>query len=799
MRWFSKLIAFALVASACTQTPPVISLDPAMVELEPGAQQKFMVTLTNAKSTAVRWSATGGTIDDQGVFTAGQQEGSFRVGVAMVDQPEVTTTASVTIKKMGPSVTVTPKVAQVKSTGIIYFSANVVGLDDDGVEWSVVEAEGGQIDPAGAYTAPEKLGTYTVRATSAVDKTLFDEAKVTVVQNVPLVIAPARAEIRAGEQVRFSAISTESSVGDVQWDMVERMSPGNLSQDGLYVASTTTGGLLHVRATSKANPALTATAELSVAYAPIRLAGTATYTGPTKGPIIIGSLYTSNSSPGISLRQPGPYVMEGFEDDRLDFFWSYIDSGGGNNTNAHTPFMFIPFDPTKPDQTDFELTDLPAPTTATAEQTATISQLVSDQNAVAMVFESGKTPDLEHMGEGHRVYWSKTPNPGPTNTLGVIEVPQNDYIGNHRVVIDGLTAGDQYYFTVSTMVGTQEFGYQAATMPATVGMHAAGSIAVRGQVKLGAVFQTLTAKSRLYVYAGVIDLSDVKLKEYRFASLGKPTAANVPYEIDNLEADKQYMVTYFLDMNGDGAFTYGVDRRGNMSEMQVVSSAAVPSAVDLALTQGRSEFALKQVVNIDQGQKNYRVDVLIHPGSKVPFNLMRRATSDHNYKQHTMVYQFGNCWYPDCDALGAVMLGTNRAKILFGTKPFTAGLKYAYDLEYTDGTTETREVTVPWAPVEIELKQPLAAAGQKPTFKWSALPAGVNATQTLKVGDDTGTQWSYQIPAGVTEVVFNADGTANNPELAAGHPATWSISTVSPSHDIMSTSSWTFAVQPGGQ
>jgi hypothetical protein len=69
------------------EKPPVLAsllISPVMAQIRPGRKQAFVVTGLDQygqpiPSGAVVWKATGGTIDNEGVFAAGQDEGSFSV------------------------------------------------------------------------------------------------------------------------------------------------------------------------------------------------------------------------------------------------------------------------------------------------------------------------------------------------------------------------------------------------------------------------------------------------------------------------------------------------------------------------------------------------------------------------------------------------------------------------------------------------------------------------------------------------------------------------------------------------
>lgn len=79
------------------------------------------------------------------------------------------------------SVRVSPHLAVVVQGGTKQFTATVFGAENEDVIWSVVEAGGGEIDANGLYTAPDTIGTYTIRATSVEDPESYGEATVRVV------------------------------------------------------------------------------------------------------------------------------------------------------------------------------------------------------------------------------------------------------------------------------------------------------------------------------------------------------------------------------------------------------------------------------------------------------------------------------------------------------------------------------------------------------------------------------------------------------------------------------------------
>jgi hypothetical protein len=71
-------------------------IDPNEAEVSPGDTVSF-AALLGGSAANVNWSATGGTIDSSGLYTAGNQEGTFQVTATSVDDPSLTATATVQI------------------------------------------------------------------------------------------------------------------------------------------------------------------------------------------------------------------------------------------------------------------------------------------------------------------------------------------------------------------------------------------------------------------------------------------------------------------------------------------------------------------------------------------------------------------------------------------------------------------------------------------------------------------------------------------------------------------------------
>jgi hypothetical protein len=168
-----------------TQLTAVV-ISPASVSLRVGATQRFTATakLSDGTSTAahVTWTATGGTIDNSGLYTSGSA-GNYRVTATSL-YSNLADTAAVTVSTTAPatlvSISVSPGSATLQTGATQRFAAS--GKLSDGtttappVTWTVT---GGTITKDGLYTAGQTAGTYRAVATDT-SGTLADTAAITI-------------------------------------------------------------------------------------------------------------------------------------------------------------------------------------------------------------------------------------------------------------------------------------------------------------------------------------------------------------------------------------------------------------------------------------------------------------------------------------------------------------------------------------------------------------------------------------------------------------------------------------------
>jgi hypothetical protein len=167
-----------------------VTVTPSTPSSTPGGTINFQASVTGTttgQSTAVTWSvqeAGGGTVSSTGVYTAPATTGTYHVVATSVADTSKKNSATVTVAPPPPiAVSVAPGVASVLPSGTATFTATVTGttgVQSTAVTWSVQEAGGGTVSPAGVYVAPATMGTYHVVATSAADTTKTGTSTVTV-------------------------------------------------------------------------------------------------------------------------------------------------------------------------------------------------------------------------------------------------------------------------------------------------------------------------------------------------------------------------------------------------------------------------------------------------------------------------------------------------------------------------------------------------------------------------------------------------------------------------------------------
>ena len=160
---------------------------PSAVTTNATSQCNATVQGTGSYSSAVTWSASGGTISSSGLLTAPASPGTVTVTATSTQDTTKLGMASVTVQLIPPTITsvlVTCNPASVMINAMSQCNATVQGTGSysSAVTWS---ASDGTINSTGLLTAPASPGTVTVTGTSTQDTTQSGEATVTVQLQTP--------------------------------------------------------------------------------------------------------------------------------------------------------------------------------------------------------------------------------------------------------------------------------------------------------------------------------------------------------------------------------------------------------------------------------------------------------------------------------------------------------------------------------------------------------------------------------------------------------------------------------------
>ena len=256
------LALFGLFISSCDtsgKTKPItITISPTTATVSIAETEQFTATVVGSTNTAVTWSATGGTIDNNGLFTAGNTAGTFEVKAVSVADTSKSATAVVTVANATVvSIELSPKTANITTGANQQFTATVAGSNDKAVTWS---ATGGSISKAGLFTAGNVVGTFEVKAVSIADPSKSATAVVTITKDIS--INPDSATVFTNASKQFKVVGLENS--EVTWSATG----GTIDNSGLFTAGSTIGNF-EVKAVSKADASIFATAAVKVIVEPV--------------------------------------------------------------------------------------------------------------------------------------------------------------------------------------------------------------------------------------------------------------------------------------------------------------------------------------------------------------------------------------------------------------------------------------------------------------------------------------------------------------------------------------------------
>ncbi len=330
--WVKSLLAVTLVAMACTvadQTGPNAEItsfyiSPDSIPVVAGQTVQFQALGTTksgaTRALAVTWSATGGTIDANGLYTAGAAPGTFEV-TATLDHPRLSAKAQLRNRGILKQVVLLPVSVSVASGGQVQFSASGLMANGDSVAVSATfSATGGTISSSGMYTAGSTGGAFSVIAAVQTKNggTAADTSQVTITggSTVPVAtvtVSPATASVAVGATVQLTA-TTKDANGNV---LTGRTITWSSSATGMATANSSglvsgvAAGSATITATSEgksgtatitvtaATPPPVATVTVSPASASVAVGSTVQLTATTKdanGNVLTGRVITWSSN-----------------------------------------------------------------------------------------------------------------------------------------------------------------------------------------------------------------------------------------------------------------------------------------------------------------------------------------------------------------------------------------------------------------------------------------------------------------------------------------------------------------------
>lgn len=319
--------------------PSSLVIQPAQVNLSVGQSYGFGFTYEWAVSSALTWTATGGTITSDGSYTAPSQPGTYLVTVASVAEPSLNATSTVVVSpirlEIRPgSVSLFPGWKQ----GFKYYASLGTGT------WSVVEANGGSIASDGTYTAPVLAGRYHVRLTSDLDPTVKTEVLVLVgsstgaggsgtgsstgTSGTKLTVTPLVAVVDAGSHTYFSATVEGNDDTSVNWSIKQPAPDAVVDEAGTFVSNRQ--GVYTVLASSAADPSAQVELTVIVNGAIHALEG-----GPNG---ILGYSVTALQDGRVLIaggcKERGPYDMSVWAGDFESAAWIYDPTTGETHRTA---------------------------------------------------------------------------------------------------------------------------------------------------------------------------------------------------------------------------------------------------------------------------------------------------------------------------------------------------------------------------------------------------------------------------------------------------------------------------------
>ena len=239
------VLALSLTVPEPLGAATAIVVSPASVTLAPGATYQFTAT-SSGQSVNPKWRASGGSITQNGRFTAGPTPGSYRVTASMPGGSRGSADVVITSSRTLTQLVVAPADVSVQQGSSQPFTATGVWSDGTtsvvGASWT---ATGGTITSTGTFTAGQTPGTYQVVATQT-GGTLRGSATVNVTAVavrtlLAVAVSPTTASVQTSAVQQFTATGRWSDGTTGPLAVAWSATGGVIGSTGLYTAGSTAG------------------------------------------------------------------------------------------------------------------------------------------------------------------------------------------------------------------------------------------------------------------------------------------------------------------------------------------------------------------------------------------------------------------------------------------------------------------------------------------------------------------------------------------------------------------------------
>ena len=262
----SALATVTILVQAPTITSVAVTCSPASILTTGASNCTATVNGTGNFSSAVTWSAVGGTITSAGVFTPSAAGSATVTATSVQDATRFgSTSVAVAVPPAITSVSATclPSPILVSQTSNCTASVAGVGAYNPSVTWS---ATGGSITPAGVFTA-SVTGNATITATSVQDSTRFASTTVAVattpaISSVSVTCQPSPILVSQTSNCTASVAGVGAYNPAVTWSATG----GSITPAGVFTASAT--GNATITATSVEDTTKFGSDTVSVAVPP---------------------------------------------------------------------------------------------------------------------------------------------------------------------------------------------------------------------------------------------------------------------------------------------------------------------------------------------------------------------------------------------------------------------------------------------------------------------------------------------------------------------------------------------------